>query len=207
MGSLFADDRNWIGAGIVAAVAIPLLVFVAGLPFALALVAGLVVFVGLILLLSPRRLFEGIDVSKVGRARLDLTRKVLADALPKVERLREMATRIQKPTVSAQVARLAATAQAIVAGVEKDPTRLGAVQRFLTYYLPAAGDLAENYAVLEQKRTPEAGRIAQAEAVIGKLDEAFSHYADSLLESDLSDLDVELRLIESSLKEDLGGAR
>ena len=201
---MFADDRNWIAAGIVTAVLIPLLVFGIGLPFAVAASAAVIVFTGLVFFLAPRRLFEGIDVSKVARGRLDLARKVLSGAEPAVDRLKEVAQRISNTAVAGRVDRLAATARTIIAGVEADPNRLASVQRFLTYYLPQSGELAESYAVLEQKRAPDPARMAEAEELIGKLDEAFSHYADTLLESDLGDLDVQLRLLQSSLKEDMG---
>jgi hypothetical protein len=204
MSGFFADDRNWIAAGVVAGIAIPILALVVGLPFAIAAGAGVIVFAGLVLLLAPRRLFEGIDVSKIARGRLDLARKVLTDATPLVERLEASGGRIGTPGTAGRVKRLAETARAIIAGVEADPNRLVSVQRFLTYYLPQAVELAENYAVLERKRSPDPARKAEAEALIGKLDEAFSHYADTLLESDLADLDVQLRLLQSSLKEDLG---
>jgi 5-bromo-4-chloroindolyl phosphate hydrolysis protein len=204
MNGLFADDRNWIAAGIVAAVLIPLLVFGLRLPFAVGAGAGAIVFAGLTFLLTPRRLFEGIDVSKVARGRLDLARRVLTEAEPAVERLKSVAGRIRNTAIAARVDRLAETGRTILAGVEADPNRLAGVQRFLTYYLPQASELADNYAVLEQKRSPDPSRVKEAEDLIGKLDEAFSHYADSLLESDLADLDVQLRLLQSSLKEDLG---
>jgi hypothetical protein len=49
------------------------------------------------------------------------------------------------------------------------------VQRFLTYYLPAAADLTESYSVLEQQRTPDKARIQNAKAVLSKLNDAFGH--------------------------------
>ena len=60
--------------------------------------------------------------------------------------------------------------------------------------------------MLEQQRAPDVSRVKQTEAVIAKLDEAFSHYADSLHESDLSNLDVELRLIDAAVKKDIRSA-
>ena len=204
MSGFFADDRNWIAAGLAAALLIPLLVFVVGLPFAVGAGAGVIVFAGLVFLLAPRRLFEGVDVSKVARGRLDLARKVLSDATPLVDRLKITAAKIETTGMGGRVDRLAGTARAIIAGVEADPNRLASVQRFLTYYLPQAVELAENYAVLERQRSPDPARKTEAEELIGKLDEAFSHYADTLLESDLADLDVQLRLLQSSLREDLG---
>ena len=61
--------------------------------------------------------------------------------------------------------------------------------------------------MLEQQRSPDPARLAQVEGVIGKLDSAFAHYADSMLESDLAGLEVDLRLIERSVKDDLGSSR
>ena len=40
--------------------------------------------------------------------------------------------------------------------------------------------------------------------MIVKLEDAFVHYADSLADDELGTLDVDLRLIQASLKEDLG---
>lgn len=201
---MFKDDRNWLAAGLAAAVLMPVLVFGAHLPFVLALGAGVVAFVGLVFLLAPRRLFEGIDVSKIARSRLELTRQVLNDAMPALDRLEAGSRRIQSPKIRSLVERLAATARGIVTSVESEPERLASVQRFLTYYLPSAAQLAESYGILEQQRAPDSTRLKEAETVIAKLDSAFSHYADSLLESDLTGLDVELRLISQAIKEDVG---
>lgn len=201
---MFNDDRNWLAAGSVAGILIPVLVFGFQLPYVLALGAGAVAFIGLILLLTPRKLFEGIDVSKVARGRLDLTRQVLVEAMPAVGRLKAGGATIRSPKIRAVVERLTGTAESIVSGVEKEPERLSSVQRFLTYYLPSAAQLTESYSVLEKQRNPDPTRLKEAEAVITKLDDAFSHYADSLMESDLSGLDVDLRLIERAIKEDIG---
>jgi 5-bromo-4-chloroindolyl phosphate hydrolysis protein len=204
MFPMFNDDRNWLAAGIVGALLIPVLVFGFQLPYVLALGAGAVAFIGLVLLLAPRKLFEGIDVSKVGRGKLDLTRQVLVEAMPSVSRLKDSVADIRSPKIKAIVERLSGTAESIVSGVEKEPERLSSVQRFLTYYLPSAAQLAESYSVLEKQRNPDPTRLKEAETVITKLDNAFSHYADSLMESDLSGLDVDLRLIEQAIKEDIG---
>ncbi len=40
--------------------------------------------------------------------------------------------------------------------------------------------------------------------MIAKLEGAFVHYADGLADSELGSLDVDLKLIQASLKEDLG---
>ena len=202
-GQLFRNGLNWVVAGVVTAALIPVLAFGIGLPFFVALGIGLTAFFGLVLLLAPRGLFEGVDVSTLNKGKLDLVRKVLTEATPALERLDAASRRIRKPAIRQETGELTKTARTIFERIEQNPDRMISVQRFLTYYLPAAAELAESYGVLEQQRAPEAGRIQQAEAVLGKLNEAFGHYADTMLESDLSGLDVDLRLIERAVKDDL----
>lgn len=164
-------------------------------------------FLGSVFLLAPRKLFEGIDVTNVARSRLDVVRKVLEDAGLSLTRLETAAADIKAPKIKAATRHLVQTARSIIAGVEKEPDRLSSVQRFLTYYLPSAGDVTASYAVMEKQNNPDPERVRKTEAVIGKLDDAFAHYVDSLHESDLSNLDVDLRLIENAVKDDLEAKR
>ena len=202
-GNSMNEDSNWLAAGVVAGIVMPVLVFAAHLPFVIAAAAAGGTFVGLTFLLAPRKLFEGINVSNVTRGQLDVVRKVLEEATPALDRLEKAGATIRSPKIRETIGRLSKTARTILAGLEQNPERLSSVQRFLTYYLPSSAEIAESYGVLEQQRAPDPARIKQTESVISKLDDAFSHYADSLLESDLSNLDVELRLIDAAVKEDI----
>ncbi len=200
----FRNGLNWIVAGLIAAILIPLLTFMAKLPFLLVLGIAAAAFFGLVILLAPRGLFDGIDVSAINKGRLDLVRKVVADAVPALDRLDAASGRIRNDAIRTTTRTLTVTARTIFERIEKNPDRMTSVQRFLTYYLPAAAELAESYGVLEQQRSPDAQRMRQAETVLGKLNEAFGHYADTMLESDLAGLETDLRLIERAVKDDLG---
>jgi hypothetical protein len=70
--------------------------------------------------------------------------------------------------------------------------------------VPRAAEIAEGYVSLEDRHAPDAAKIAEVADVIEKLEGAFVHYADSLADSELGSLDVDLKLIQASLKEDLG---
>jgi 5-bromo-4-chloroindolyl phosphate hydrolysis protein len=202
-GQLFRNGLNWIVAGVIAAALLPLLAFVVQLPFLVALGIAALAFFGLVLLLAPRGLFEGVDVSAINKGKLDLVRKVLAEATPAINRLDAGARGIRDAAIRKDSQNLAATAHTIFERIEQNPERMVSVHRFLTYYLPAAADLTESFGVLEQQRVPDATRLQHAKSVLGKLNEAFAHYADTMLESDLSGLDVDLRLIERAVKDDL----
>lgn len=197
------NDWNWIIAGIAGAVALPVLTLL-GLPFVISAPVAIVVFAGLLVLLSPRRLFEGLNIAAIGKEKVAFARELLTDAQPAVESLRAAGDRIEDKAVKERVRHLGAIAHDVFAKVEENPVSAGAVKRFLSYYLPRAAEVAEGYAVLEDKRAPDPARLIEVAQVIEKLEGAFVHYADSLAEQELGSLDVELRLIQASLKEDLG---
>ena len=54
----------------------------------------------------------------------------------------------------------------------------------------------------ETDRHPD--RLREAKDMIARLDAAFTHYADSLVDADLGTLDIDLKLLRKSLDDDLG---
>jgi methyl coenzyme M reductase subunit D len=204
MRALMEDGGNWIAGGLAGAVLLPLLAIWLGLPLIIAGPLALIACVGVALLLAPRKLFEGIDVSTVGRGRVELARKVLAEALPYRDRLKAAAINHNDKEIGAQLRQMAVTTDHIIGEVEESPEKLTLVTRFLSYYLPKAVEVAEGYTLVQQKRIPDQKRLGETRAMIGKLSEAFSKFSDGLVDADLKGLDVELKLLENSLKDDMG---
>ncbi len=197
-------DGNWIVAGAVTAILVPVLTFTAGMPFWIAVVIGMFVFAGLVFLLSPRRLFEGLNVKAIGRGRVAFARELLEGAAPAAQRLETAADDITDKQTAARVRHLAEIAADVFRKVEAKPESANTVRRFLSYYLPRAAEVAEGFAVIEAKRAPERQQLEDVRAVLVKLEDAFVHYADSLVDAELGTLDTDLRLIQASLKEDIG---
>ncbi len=200
---MLGNDLNWIVSGVAAAVILPLLAWI-GVPFWLAAVIAVVAFAGLVVLLSPRKLFEGLDITAIGKEKVAFAQELLNDAVPAAARLREAAGKITDKTVKDRVLHLAAICEDVFAKVEQNPGNASAVRRFLSYYVPRAAEVAEGYAVLEDKHAPDPAKLTEVGDVIEKLEGAFVHYADGLADSELGSLDVDLKLIQASLKEDLG---
>ena len=195
---------NWIVGGGAAAILLPLLVIGVGMPFWIAGLISVAAGGGLLVALSPRKLFEGLDATGAARGKIELARELLTDAEPLAVRLEVAVSSIGTPKVVERVRHMARISREIFAGVEDDPLRVDRVRRFLTYYLPRAADLAEAYALLEKSSGHAASRIATTGELIERLDAAFTHYAANLQEADLGNLDIELKLLKSSLDEDLG---
>jgi 5-bromo-4-chloroindolyl phosphate hydrolysis protein len=204
MTSWLGNDGNWIVAGVAAAVLVPALSFGLGVPFLVSTIIAVPVFAGLVVLLAPRKLFEGLDVNAIGRGRVDFARDLLNEATPSAERLRLVAGRIHDKDMAGRVKHLAEITADVFTRVEASPDSAGTVKRFLSYYLPRAAEVAEGYAVIEAKRAPDQTQLGEVRSVLVKLEDAFVHYADSLADDELGSLDTDLRLIQASLKEDLG---
>lgn len=197
------DDLNWIIAGVVAALLLPLLTVI-GLPFIVAAVVAVVAFIGLVIFLTPRKLFEGLDVNALGRDKVAFATALLKEAQPAADRLSAAAIGITDKPIKDKVRHLEQIARDVFGKVEANPASAAAIRRFLSYYLPRAAEVSEGYAALEDKRAPDASRLKEVGDVIGKLEDAFVHYADSLVDNELGSLDIDLKLIQQSLKEDLG---
>lgn len=204
MRSPFSNDRNWLLAGLITAILAPILMFGLGTPLWLTAVLCLAVFAGLVLTLAPRRLFEGIGPAAASRNQVEFARQLLEDAVPATRRLYALAGHISDTSLSQRVTHLAVMAEDVVKKVEANPAHAPIVRRFLNYYLPRSAEIVHGYIALQNQHGPDVQRLGNIRSMIGKLEDAFEHYADSLVESDLRALDTDLRLIDASLKEDLG---
>ncbi|QPC93604.1 5-bromo-4-chloroindolyl phosphate hydrolysis family protein [Mesorhizobium sp. INR15] len=204
MRGLFGNDWNWIAAGIVSAALLIGLNFLTHFPFLVSAIIAALVFAGLVFVLAPRQLFEGLDLGSVGGSRVAFARELLAQAQPAAERLAATARSIPDKDMAAKVKNLSDIAADVISRVEAKPESASSVRRFLTYYVPQAAEVAEGYAALANRRAPNQARLASIGSVVTKLQDAFVHYADSLADSELGTLDVDLRLIQESLKEDIG---
>lgn len=200
----FGNDWNWIVAGLVSAALLVGLGLFSGFPFILSAVVSALVFAGLVILLAPRRLFEGLDLRSVSGSRVAFARELLEQAQPAAERLLAASGRISDKAVGVKVKHLSDIAADIITKVEAKPDTAPSVRRFLTYYLPQAAEVSDGYATLANRRAPNQARLANVSSVITKLEDAFVHYSDTLADSELGTLDVDLRLIQDSLKEDIG---
>jgi len=162
---------------------------------------------GIVALMAPRKLFAALDTSGMGRGRIEFVRELLAEAEQLTGRMEAAAALIRARPVAERVRHLVKIARDILAAIERDPLRIDRVRRFMTYYLPRAAEIAEAYGALERGAVPDAGRLASTGELIDRLDVAFTRYAHNLQEADLDKLDVEIKLLKSSLDEDLGPAR
>ena len=198
------SGMDWIAGAVATAVLLPLLAIGAGMPFWLAGIISLVAGAGTIAIFAPQKLFARLDASGAARGKIEFARELQTGAEPMAGRMEAAAKSIRTQGVAERVRHLVSTARDIFAAIEKDPLRIDRVRRFLTYYLPRAAEIAEAYGSLERSLVPNQTRIAATGELIDRLDLAFTRYAASLQDADLDTLDIELKLLKSSLDQDLG---
>jgi 5-bromo-4-chloroindolyl phosphate hydrolysis protein len=99
------------------------------------------------------------------------------------------------------VAKLASDGGVITEAVTQAPEKLSAVLRFFTYYLPATADLVSD----RLKLADHAGlsRLAEIDATLVRLGEAFDAFRVAVLEPDLTSVDLDITLLDDALDADL----
>ena len=210
MAREIAPDTRGLGLRYVLALAaalivLPLLVLGLAQPLWIGVLAAAMVFVGLALFAAVQRPRGApVRAQRLAQGQRAVLDAVMADARPALDTLLQVIADTPKNAVRDRLEAIAAIAADVVAAVEAEPERLGAVQRLLTYYLPRTAELAAAYADLRARKAPDAERLTAIQDVLAKMEAAFAHFADKLAVDDLRSLDADLKLIDAALKEDLG---
>lgn len=200
--------RYLIAAG-VAIVAMPVMVLAFGVPPLAAFAVSVAIFALMGLFAAVRTPMINAEKTAAGLNKPSgkgnpAVKAAFAEALPALARVEKVIETTPKNQMRDRLERIAETGRKIIVEVEEDESRLGAVSRLLTYYLPRTADMADAYAELRVRGAEAPERRAAMEDVLQKLEDAFLHYADRLVDDDMKGVDVDIRLLNEALKEDLG---
>jgi 5-bromo-4-chloroindolyl phosphate hydrolysis protein len=196
-------DGRYLVAGAAAAAALPLGVFVIGIPFYVAVPIAAVLFAGVALFLAPRRPLEGIDVKALGCGDVTAARAALEDAGQDLDAIEDAAKRIRTTDIAQAVTHLATTARGLLGQVEAEPAKLPEIRRLVAVYLPRTRDITESYADIETRGKLDAARTERVRTVLKRIDDTFQHFGQRLVEGEAKSLDVDLTLLEDSIKQEL----
>lgn len=201
--------RYLLAAGI-SVVTLPVFVLGFGAPVWLGLLTSGAVFAVLALFAAVRTPMINAERGAAGQATpaprgaSPAVKAAFDEAIPALVRIEQVIARTPKNQLRDRLQRIVETGRAIILEVEEDSTRVSAVARLLTYYLPRTADIATAYEQLRERGDAAPDRRAAIEDVVEKLEDAFVHYADRLADDDMKGVDVDIRLLNESLKEDLG---
>ncbi len=147
-----------------------------------------------------------VEENGLNDARAQLVRKVLDEATSDLKKLDAAAGRLADSEAREIAGRLVGAGQRLSAQVAQAPEKLAMAQRAFTYHLPKSVYVAESIAALEVSGADPARRQA-ARHVLARMENLFEKTALDLAGVDAREMDVELRLIQQALDEDLNERR
>lgn len=136
-------------------------------------------------------------------SRLETVRTVLEHAAEHLREAQAAAASLTDPDAKALLDRLAATGQQIIQRVAARPELLPRAQRVLTYHVERASYVAETLAAMLRSSAAKPAQIEAAKHVLARMDNLFERTALELSTGDAREMDLEMRLIDQALDEDL----
>ena len=131
--------------------------------------------------------------------------QMIAQGKGALDEMRRLNDSIQDAAISAQIERLSQVSDKIFQQVQKDPSQLPQIRKFMSYYLPTTLKLLENYASFEEAGV-SGENLSQAKAKIEKTMDSivagFEHQLDELYRTDAMDIDSDIRVMETMLRRD-----
>lgn len=160
---------------------------------------GLLSFVGLQLIIGNKKEFvfvaDGVTKEEVDR--------IILGGQDKVNSIRAELNYIKDNKVHKIVESICNTADKIFLNFRDDPKDIKASRKFLSYYLDTTALIISKYSYLLQKDISSDKidtTIKKSEDILVVIDNTFKKQFQKLLEDDLMDLDVEIELLEKTIK-------
>lgn len=144
-----------------------------------------------------------VDAKTIPTTRAELVQKVLGEATEDLKKLDAALPRLRDFAIVASVAKIVAVGQRVSQAVAAAPDKLPAAQRLFTFYCPKAVEVTHSLIEMQADPTIDAGRLDATRDVLSKLEMVFDKTELDLKAVDGRVVDIELRVLNQSLDEDL----
>lgn len=168
----------------------------------ISIIIGGVVFLVSALLSRPKRkrpLTSGY-ITDVDEAPQD---EKLREGFEKQQQLKQLKNRITKYEIREKVAKIIDVVDRIFDDFKKDPKDIREGRQFLNTYLDSTITIIEKYSDLSKSETKSEelqDALERTEALLDQINESFEVLLSKLLENDTLDLNVEIEVLEKTLK-------
>ena len=164
------------------------------------IVLGVLVWVGVALMLSPRQRFK--HILKLDDLKYDATamRAELETAVGRIATLRRLGGRMGRPGLTGSLGRIADSADAIINDLERNPRDYRRLRKPLTHYLAHAETIAERFHYMQQTRTVDLDLLRRTESTLADLDRVFEEYKRRMVQDEAYDLDARIALLEQEIR-------
>ena len=130
----------------------------------------------------------------------EIHKRIIEDANPDFNEIRA-ASAVASGAVGENLRSIVKNAEMIQHELLRDSSKLSEVQRVFTYYIPATADLltARGKAIISNDET----KTHEIDNMIARLEAAFSDFAARMHGEDVRSIDIDIKLLDQSLKQDL----
>jgi len=134
--------------------------------------------------------------------------KAISDAKLAVSEMKRLDDAIEDEEISAQIVRLEQLTGKIYAQVERDPSKLPQIRKFMNYYLPTTLKLLNAYDRMDDQNVSGeniSGTMERVRNIMGTVVKAFEKQLDSLFGSEALDISTDITVLETMMaREGLG---
>ena len=152
--------------------------------------------------LFPGRTIAVEEKIETGNATLD---RDIADGRARLEKLREANAAIPHPGITKNLDRMTKAGEQIFGELGRNPGKATMVRRFMSYYLPTAEKLMDQYRQLMDapvKGENITSAMSRIESSMDVVADAFDKCADNLYKDDEMDIDAEIKVMNTMLTGD-----
>jgi hypothetical protein len=194
-------------AGTVAALVPPVLVVGFDQPIGLGLGLGFGLGGALFGVLGLARGRPASSLDDLPEARASTARALIEEGQAALDQLRATSRVVRDSRMREELKLLVMKGERVLREVRDDPACAMQVRRLFTFYLPNAANVAEGWRALESKSEPAPDLEVQTRDTVAALNDAFTRFADEMHEPKMQALDLDLKVLNSALKEDLAESR
>ncbi|MCI4625563.1 MAG: 5-bromo-4-chloroindolyl phosphate hydrolysis family protein [Candidatus Magnetoovum sp. WYHC-5] len=175
--------------------------FVLKLSPILSIIVAILAYVAIDLIFSQRKKQQiEVTLKKVQNEEVD---KVIREATKKIDTIGSYITKIKKVEIKDKVSEICLVGRNVIKEIQRDPKDVRVAKQFLSYYLDATVYIVEKYAELAAVGLSSGDinkRLSKVEGMLDTIKNTFIKQHERLLDNDLMDLDVEMDLLEKTIK-------
>lgn len=131
--------------------------------------------------------------------------EILQDARNKNEQIKKMSPKIENEEIVSNIHKINESVNKIIDTIEKQPKKYKKMENFFDYYLPVTINILKKYDEIENQRltTEDSKKFMEStRKMIKKIEEAFRSQLSNLYQSDMIDMDAEMKVFDTMLKSD-----
>ncbi len=131
--------------------------------------------------------------------------KVIEEAKKRNKHISSMKPRIDDEAIKTYLTQINDSTSKIIEAVERNPKKIKNINNFFDYYLPITVKIVDRYDEIEDQKLSSAESkklIKSTNDMLEAVSKAFKNILNSLYQSEIVDMDAEMKVFSSMLKSD-----